>query len=431
MLHPPRSSQTRTALPRALIRVELGLGVFSCLSLLFMFIERARHIEGLQAGIFSPRVDRFTDFRIFTHKFEFFHTAKFFEVGFPINYPAPCAVFLEVFFRYFHHNLRAFLCFVLLSFLVPAVLFTRALYRRGLPIFHATHFVFVALALSWPFLFLYDRANVEVLVFLLMLIGLWSYATGKESLAAVFFSLGAAAKIFPFVVLGIFVSRRQWGKLLLAALVAIASSIVSLAILGPTIPSATKGLLAGIAKFRSDYMVQWRPFDSGTDHSFFGLYKDVQILFHHSVQFPRALSLYLTLAAIGGVLLYVIRIRSLPLMNQVLIFTIVSITFTAFSADYTLVQLYGPFCLLVLLTIEAEKEGRFIPGLSFILGCFTFLFSVMTFLVYRGQRFIGPFKCIGLAVLMIAALRFPLGPPIAETESGLVLSRPGLGWLRP
>ncbi|MGI4831527.1 MAG: glycosyltransferase family 87 protein [Janthinobacterium lividum] len=338
-------------LPPTLRSFQFWTLVLFASSLFFHLFEYLQHRGSHQSYPLARGQDRFYDFTIFAEKFQLFHTAQFFSFGFPINYPAPCCLVYEFFFRFCKpHELFAFVTFSVLAFVVPAALFARALVRRGVSPLRSILFCTVITGLSWPVVLLVDGANMEILVWLTLLIGMWAYATGRDWLAAAFFGIGASVKLFPFVLFGLYLSKKQWGRLLFGAFVFFAVSILSLIILGPTLPIAFHGLAFGMTSFKTAYMAQWRPGENGVDHSIFAFYKGLMVhIFHHSVFFPRALSVYLAVTAIGGLALYAFRIRFLPLLNQLLILTIASIYFTAFSGDGTLIHLYYPAAMLLLL----------------------------------------------------------------------------------
>jgi hypothetical protein len=369
---------------------------------------------------FFLRSERFSDFTIFTHKFEYFHQAAFFTTGFPINYPAPMTIVYEAFFKFAGSKaLLAFLIVLLLSFAVPAVLFGRALVKRGLSRSTATVVVSITLLLSWPALLLVDRANVEVIVWIAVALGAWAYARNKGWTAAAMFGVAASLKLFPFIYLALFLTRKNFPKVLFGALVFGGVTLASLAMLGPTIPVAYQGLAMGMSSFRANYMVMYRPAEGGFDHSvlaFCKLWIAIALRDHSAHALLVALNIYLPLMAIGGILLYFLLIRKLPLLNQLLVLTIASIYFTPFSGDGTLIHLYCSFALCSFLAIDAWKRKIEIPGLRTIFLCYAWLFSIESFLIVIGYRVEGQFKCVGIAVLLISALRHPLGPPLKSNQ---------------
>ena len=425
--------QAKGELPLLLRRFQLWTALLFCCSVLFHLVERRRGVISYAAYPLSSATERFGDFTIFTNKFRYFGTETFFHTGWLINYPAAAALGFEVFFKLGRsHALSLFIVFMALCFAVPAAVFTHSLITRGVCAPRAIVFMTVVTGLSWPVILLIDRGNIEVLVWLVLLLGMWAYSTGHLWTAAACFGVGASLKLFPFVLFGLFLSRRQYRQIFFGAAVFLVVSVGSLKILGPTIQQAYAGISLGINTFKVLYMGGWHGYENGVDHSIFALYKGIAVLFfgHNQTHFLKSLSAFLTVTAIGGLLLYFLRIRLLPLLNQVLILVIVSIYFTAFSGDGTLIHLYYPCAMLFLLALRAHGERIFVPGLRLMLGCMVFILSCETFLVRHNQRVIGQAHCLAIGVLLFAALRYPLGPPIAETRSETILSNPDLSWLR-
>lgn len=398
--------------------VTLLLTLISGLYCIVMFVVFHKHYP-YNWPLFI-RSERFSDFTIFTHKFEYFHQDAFFTTGFPINYPAPMTIVYEAFFKFAGSKaLLAFLILVLLSFVVPAALFGRALIKRGLSRSTAIAVTGITLLLSWPALLLLDRANVEVIVWISVAFGIWAYARGKGWTAAAMFGVAASLKLFPFVYLALFLTRKNFPKVLYGALVFGVVTLVSLAILGPTIPVAYHGLAMGMSSFRVNYMAMYRPEEGGLDHSvlaFFKLWIAIAFRHHSAHALMTALNIYLPLMAIGGILLYFLLIRKLPLLNQLLVLTIASIYFTPFSGDGTLIHLYCSFALCSFVAIDAWKKKIEIPGLRTVFLCFAWLFSIESFLIVVGYRVEGQFKCIVIGVLLLYVLRHPLGPPLKNSQ---------------
>jgi hypothetical protein len=360
---------------------------------------------------FLPK-ERFGDFWVYERKFALFHHAAFFSTGFPFTYPAPVALLYKLFFMLGDTaDLCFFLAFVCLAFLIPAALFGRALVKRGLRPRTSAMFVVVVAVLSWPAWLLFDRANVEIFVWVTLAIGTWAYARGKDWTAAAMFGLAASLKLFPFVYLALLLTRRGYKKLLFGLLTFVVLTVGSLSVLGPTIAVANRGISDGLKYFDANYVGTFKPDETGFDHSLFGFCKVI----HGAVtgnnqpdELQRMSSVYLAAMALCGLLLYALFIRKLPWVNQLLALTIASILLTPFSGDGTLIHLYYPFAICCFLALDAWEMHYAIPGLRAILLCFAYLLSAESFFVFFGQRYEGQAKCFFLVVLMVLALKFPL-----------------------
>lgn len=413
---------SRVSLPpvlREFCAVVVGLSLLSTLYCLVMHF-------GFHAGYpydwpFYLPDQRFGDFTIYEQKFKLFHQAAFFTSGFPFTYPAPMALLYEMLFKLGDtYDLCAFLTVASLGFVVPAMLFGRALWNRGLSTGVAIGVAGIALLLSWPALLLFDRANVEIFVWLALAVGTWAYARNREWTAAAMFGIAASLKLFPFVYLALFLSRRKFGKLLFGAMTFAVTMIASLAILGPTTRTAYAGISNGLAFFQKEYMMTYKPGETGLDHSLLGFVKVIVGAASGNYSFnPLMVKLYLPVTAICGLLLYGMKIRKLPWVNQLLVLTIVAIYFTPFSGDGTLIHLYYPFALCCFLAIEAWRQQVSIRGLRVIFFCFAYLFATESFFVFYGFRYEGQAKCFVLGILLVCALRYPLGIALERGDDDL------------
>ncbi len=424
-------AQDKVSLPPELAlfcRTVLIITLLSVAYCLFMWLVAHRHYPYVWP--FYIPAARFNDFTIYRPKFLLFHKAEFFSSFWMFTYPSPVALIYKLFYALSPVDLKAFVIFMLLAFLLPLLGFARALKTRGLDR-RGTALLILCVALSWPAMLIVDRANMEVMVWTTLLLATWAFAKGKFWWAAGLFGLAASLKLFPFVFLALFLRRGRYGPLLFGVFTFFAVTLLSLAILGPTVPIAYQGIAKGLSFFHDTYMANYLPGEGGVDHSPLAFYKaSVAILTGQVADKVRradlraeaivpVMKLYIPFMALTGVFLYFWRIRKLPWLNQLLILSIASIYFTPFSGDGTLMHLYYSFALCCFLSIDAHRRGLTVPGLKVMLLCFGYLFAIESFVIARGIRFEGQAKCIVIAVLLIYAFRFPLGPtlrPDAEED---------------
>jgi hypothetical protein len=415
-------------LPLVLRRVISLTLLISLVSVVYASIASRLHVDPIYYRALSAPHQHFTDFSIYELKFRlYFHTAAFFYSLFPFTYPAPVALVYQFFFRLFPHPERIFVAFSLLAVLVPALLFALALRRRGIATLRAFLFAGVLFLCSWPAILVVDRGNMEIVVWIVLATATWAFVTGRGYLAAVFFGIAASLKLFPFIFLGLFLSTRRYRELAVGIASFALVSVLGLAALGPTIPIAFQGINDGLHFFQVNYMGAWNSWENGVDHSLFAMYKFVSIVvFHHPKgdTFVHASSIYNLVMAAFGVLLYFIRIRVLPLLNQLLILSIASILFTGFSGDGTLFHLYYAFALLCFLAIDAHRCGIAIPGLNAALYLLTYNFCYEGFFVVFKHRFEGEAKCLFLIWLLVVAFRYPFSPTLAAFASDQNLAHP-------
>jgi low temperature requirement protein LtrA len=177
------------------------------------------------------------------------------------------------------------------------------------------------------------------------------------------------------------------------------------------VPVAYRGISTGLMYFDKEYMETVRPDETGVDHSLLAFGKVINDAVSGSngtEALQRMVKVYLPLTAICGLLLYFLKIRRLPWINQLLALTIIAIYFTPFSGDGTLIHLYYPFVACCFLAIDAWRRQVKVPGLRAIFWCFAYLLSTESFFVFYGQRYEGQAKCFVLGILLVCALMYPL-----------------------
>ncbi len=162
---------------------------------------------------------------------------------------------------------------------------------------------------------------------------------------------------------------------------------------------------------------------TGFDHSLFGFYKRLSPSLPPPLVLGRLLSIYLAASSLFGVVIFWIKIRKLPIINQILSLSIASILFPPTSFDYTLMHLYIPWSLLVLLSVQSRSEIVRSRGLSIAFVCFAILMSPESEFIHNGLRFGGQIKAVTLVLLLALSLIVPFPREGEEAErSGGVLT---------
>ena len=370
--------------------------------------------------------DRFTDFTVFQERFKHFHDPDFFALaGFPFTYPAPVALVYEGFYLFGSSSLNAYLCFCLIVFGVAGIFLGRAMCRRGLGVLPTVAFVGLSFLLSYPFWFLIDRGNVEIVDWLLVALGVAAYWNKKWCLAAALFGFAISFKIFPFVFLGLLFSSRKYGAILWGILVAAATTLASTWILGPTYQGASAGIAQGLQYFKMHYALEVHISEIGFDHSIFAIIKALAL--HHSIvheiNYLPWLNRYMIVVALAGIILFFWKIRKLPRANQILALTVASILLPPVSADYTLVHLYIPWAVLALLSMSIP-DGQKVPGMAFSFVCFALLMAPESYLAFHGIKFAGQVKAVVLLILFIVSISYPFPEQVAEVNQRELATAP-------
>jgi hypothetical protein len=377
------------------------------------FCLRVLHLPEAYLFTVTPQSFRFIDFRCFQPRFRDFHHLTFFANdswhSMPFTYPAPAALV----FQFFYRLPRATLSFIVTAsafVLFAAVKFRTTLVRCGLSGDDASAFVIVCLFCSWPLFVAYWVANIEIVVGILVGWGLYLFITERSWRAATLISIAAAIKIFPFVFLALFLGKRQYKQMAFIIGLAATIDVVALRMISGSIPVSAAGISAGLKYLEYVYVLPYNWIGTGADHSLFALLKSALVVsIHPYPAFGTMVALvrgYTVLMAVADLSLYFLCIRFLPLLNQILCLCILAILTTPLSVDYTLMHLYVPWGMMVLLAIEAWRDGREIPGMKAAFFCFLILMCSLSEFMFHHCIFGGQIKAIALTVLLVIGLRY-------------------------
>jgi hypothetical protein len=363
----------------------------------------------------------YSDFTIFANCFPALpHFPE--RCGEQFAYPAPAAMIYQVFYAT-SQPLYTYIAVELAAFVLAAVAVMRALTHRGIALGTACAFVSTVFFCSYPVLFVLERGNIETYVWILVALAICAYAGNRWWLAAALIGIAGSMKIYPLIFLGLLLAQRKYWQTVFAFLVAAASNLLSLWILGPTIPIAYRSIAKGLHTFGSGWVAVLRPKEVGFDHSLFTPLKRVEWHFYHHTW----AAYYLAVVAIAGTILYFLRIQSMPRINQVLALTVAMVLLPPISGDYTLLHLYIPWAMLALYAVAQPCGARGVRGLGVCFGCFALLLTPQSYLILHGVRFPGQFKALVLLALFLAALRYPfeeiIGPQLDLQRSRTIQSR--------
>ncbi|MCU1251499.1 MAG: hypothetical protein JWQ49_4528 [Edaphobacter sp.] len=361
-----------------------------------------------------------TDFSNFQQRFQYFHSDKFFQFKGPVFlYAAPLAAFYHILFVAWGNRSNALPAFEIFGLCVvgaAVLLFYRALRRHGVPANDAALFCFVSGLFSYPLYFDLERGNVEIIVWTFTLIAFWAFRNDRMALAAIFIGFAIAFKWYPVVLLGVFFYPRKYGYIAVALVTAVGVTVLSDLWLGPTITTAFHETLRGAQVFVQLYAVHYS--DLGYDHSFFSVFKFLTYPLHPNL--AADLNLYLVLAAVSATALYFLRIRKLPLINQISILIILSVTLPPVSFDYTLLHLYICWGIFVIYLIDAQRAGHSVKFGSLVMGLYAFAMAPHGYVILASRRFCGQLRWIGLAALLYIFFKQPF--PEEQTAAPLSAS---------
>jgi Glycosyltransferase family 87 len=340
--------------------------------------------------------------------FEHLHHREFFDLALEnhFTYPAPVAIPYALFFLVPKLARTLFYVFCLAVVAVAAVLLGNRLRRCGIRARSVAYFLTGSFLFSYPFWFELKQGNMEIVIFVLLALGVWAFLHDRHWLAATCFGIAGSMKIYPFFLLGLLLARKEYLKSVYALLVAGCLTIASLWLIFPSIAYSWASINSGLADFKITYFIHFRD-EQAFDHSLWTFLKFSFLYSSTSAHIASVLNVYIVLIAIAGTAIYFWRIRLLPLINQVLCLITAGILFMPSSFDYTLIQIYTPWALLVILAADSARAGYRVRGLGPAFACLIVICCPLSELIYRGLTLEGRIKTLGLIALFAVGLHYP------------------------
>ena len=346
------------------------------------------------------------------------HTPGFFDPTnpLPVAYP-PFGVAQLALLYSFGHPVIFFLVLAVpgLGFAIWAV--SRALVEKGIDRRIATLFPVTLVLVSFPVERLVVQGNIEIFLWIFVAAGTWAYVRDRDDLAATFWGLAAASKLFPVVLLVLFLARRKFRAFAIGMLVFVAVSALSAVYLGPDLATAWKGSLQNVFGYQQLRAAELSTCELNANHSWFLLAK-----FAAAVSGISALRLVKAYYVCGGLLFAAVffgRLRKMPVANQLLGASVFMLALPTISYFHTLVNLYAPLLVLFFVAIRAERAGVRIAGLSTAILLFVPLFaSFQLFTFPTFFLFCGIMQAILLVVLFLYSVQYPFAGPASGAVGG-------------
>ncbi len=350
-----------------------------------------------------------SDFTTFAERSQHFGTPSYWdEFNYPFTYPAPIAPIFALFFK-LPHPLAVYLTICIAGLASWGVWLARSLTAAGTMPIQALAFVAVTLTASWPVVLLLNTANIEGLLAIVLAAGVYAILRDRCWLGATLIGVATAMKLFPFILLALLLSKRRYREFAWGLVVAAITTLISLAMLGPTILAAQRHIDDGFRFIDEAFILSTQRAALNYSHSLFSLLKFAIALTARLLGSPSShtllsvtLRVYMVAAAVAGLALYFLVIRKLPILNQLLALTICAVLLPPLSADYTLLELLLPFGLLCVYAVENRTTD-----LAPIFAGFAILFAWETFLTLH-FAFDRPLRAVTLATLLVLILRTPL-----------------------
>ena len=376
-----------------------------------------------RGGMWSRYDDRFADLTHYDAVFPYLHQQQFFTGSERFAYPAPAAVVYDALMRLDPHRLAFFLGFTVLLALVSTIVFGRKLLTSGLSVRFVSVLLGTAFLTSWPLLFLLERANLESLLVLLTMSGAVAFWHNRPGLAAFLWGLAAALKIYPAVLLVLFLYRRRLRAFWIGAVTASGTLLLSFWFVGPTIAIAAGGTVQGISGFVGSYATRSREWELRHDHSFLAFLKQPLAIhrLHFSSDVGHLSAFYFIAAVCAVVLVYFTRFRRLPDLNQYILVVLAMVSLPPVSYDYTLMHLYPSFGLLILLLLQSERAQKPIAVLGPLFWCFTLILASENFVFWIAFHMNGMIKAGALFWAAVLLIRHPL--PVLDPDDAVAPAR--------
>jgi hypothetical protein len=391
----PRSSAS--AAPAWLIRLVYAFAGASAVLWIIGFFEPYHFL-------FPPGPD-FEDILVYKGRFTLYHSIKFFKShafsGFA--YPAGAAPIYEAFYKT-ADPVQTYL--ILAAVIAIAALLAAFLFLRRN---NAARLFPALLLLSFPFVFLVQRANIELILWLLVALGLVAALRGLRVAAAILFGVAAAIKLYPILLLGLFLRRKDdlpaFFTGLVTALLAMAAAI---AYTGPTFTLAAQGFFTGIDRFQGHYVDTISRVEVLFDHCLFSPFKYYAAMHHQSLDTWRVP--YYCIAGTLALLLF-LRVRTLPFLNRAVFLTVAMVALPPVSFVYTLNHLYMPFVFLLATFAGTRSTPPASARLTFVL--LLLVLTPMDALTAFGALPVGPLQAVLLLCVLLLATTQPWPGPRA------------------
>jgi hypothetical protein len=354
--------------------------------------------------ILFPAGPNFEDVLVYKGRFTLYHTAKFFtsRAYSAFAYPAGAAPIYAALYSTADATQTYLLTAAAAT--VAALAATFAFLRR-----HAAAGLFLPLLLmSFPLVFLIQRANLELVLWVIIALGILAYRRNLAILAAVLFGLAAAIKLYPIFLLGLFLkpARNRTGQDLpaffLGGLTAILALAAAIAFTGPTFNVAAQGFFIGVDRFQGHYVDTVSKVEIAFDHCLFSPFKYLATTQHLSPA-PWRTTYYLCAAAFALLLFF--RVHTLPFLNRLVFLVAAMVSLPPVSFTYTLVHLYLPMLLLLAALIAPRNR----PSVPATLALALLLFLMLPFAAISAVVALptGPIQACALLALLILCATQP------------------------
>ncbi|HEY4379467.1 MAG TPA: glycosyltransferase family 87 protein [Acidobacteriaceae bacterium] len=408
-LESPRASSTRAIdLPPVLRSYWIALILLSAISAVASDIYYHANLF-VQCCTLADDDPLFSDLWTYEYNFHFIHTFTFFQLKYRFAYPSFSAVMYDMVYHLGPHAQAIYLTAELTLCSIAAILFYLKIRQLGLLRFPALVFVLSTLLFSYPLLYMFGSGSLEIFTCIFTIAGFLALLKKHDNLAAVLWAAAAAMKVYPLILFAVFLSRAKWRSLAVGIASFATIFLLSMWFVGPTIHAAFAGSLGGVSGFVTTYAQRVKVNELPFDHSLLAPIKIFSyVMAGRTGTLAYLTKPYLLIAGSIALLAFFLRGRRMPLANQLIFLFAAMVALPPVSYDHTLVHLYAPWAMLVIIAIRAANAGVTMDGFRTYFLCFAVLFTSQRFIYYHWIHPNGTFKAVALVLVMFTALRYPI-----------------------
>ncbi len=352
----------------------------------------------------------FEDITIYQPRFKLFHTAAFFQPPghsrrvpwgpAAFAYPPAAALVYAAFYLFDAPEVPYLLLTALWTILIGVgawLMLSRALPTRR----SATQYLCCLACFLFPLVFLAERGNIELLVWVALTAAVLLCLRGYSLSAAVLIGAAAAVKLYPIFLLGLFVTRARigWRAIAAGVLATVLLTLIAVSYAGPTFSVALDGFIDGVSKFNQQHAEAARHAEAVFDHS---LFSPVKLAYLGAHDTPLQWStVYFVCGGVAALAVFWLRVRTLPFLNRLGYLSAAMILLPPVSYEYTIIHLYLALLLLLITAIAQLRASTGVhPTVIYAICCL--LCAMLPLGLLQGGTFLFAGEVQLLALLLFA-----------------------------
>jgi hypothetical protein len=273
-----------------------------------------------------------------------------------------------------------------LTFIVAlSVLLWRAFVDTVTPLGKRVVFFLVLLVFSYPVLFVLERGNVEMLLFVAIVGFFYLYYVKRSVWCVVFLALAISLKMYPAVFLVLLIADKRYKWVLFTvfgAAVVTMGSILSMALFLPgSLVDFVRTSVSAFKAINTAYVEYFWGLPYG--HSLWGVVifvtrlvgVDPRTFVYHAI-LPYTIAVFCVFIALS---VFVVRVVKLP-WQRVALLTVAALALPTVSADYRLLYAYVPLAMLLNARVRTRVDAVCVVLLGCLLVPMDYVYGVVLYL---------------------------------------------------